>query len=48
MGWLLHLRCWLFFGHHMEKLGKVNGHVMWQCEICAYTISVNQFNMKWL
>jgi len=41
-------RCWLYFRHVMERLGRVNGCMMWQCGICAKTISVDQRDMHWI
>ena len=51
---LIELRCWFLFRHSMKLLGSMSigkseyrTH-MYQCEICAKTISVRQKDLSWL
>ncbi len=48
MLWLRSVRCWFLFRHKMELLGPINGCVLYQCCICAKTISVRQKDMSWV
>lgn len=52
--WFIELRCWFLFRHSMKLLGSLRignsefrAH-MYQCEICAKTISVSQKDLNWL
>lgn len=52
--WFIELRCWFLFRHSMKLLGSVpigkseyRCH-MYQCEICAKTISVSQKDLSWI
>jgi hypothetical protein len=53
--WLIELRCWFLFRHSMKLLGSMaigksaeyRCH-MYQCEICAKTISVSQKDLSWI
>lgn len=52
--WFIELRCWFYFRHSMKLLGSMpigkseyRCH-MYQCEICAKTISVRQKDMSWI
>lgn len=51
--WFIELRCWFLFRHSMKLLGSIpicnceyHSH-MFQCEICAKTISVSQKDLSW-
>jgi hypothetical protein len=45
--WFIEFRCWFLFRHRMKELGRVSGSMLWQCGICAKTISVKQSDMSW-
>lgn len=53
MNYFRELRCWFLFRHVMEKLGSYGiaadgaKAVMFQCAICAKTISVSQKDLSW-
>lgn len=54
MIWLREFRCWVLFRHAMERVGTLthfrgseHSAVMFQCCICAKTISVSQKDMRW-
>lgn len=47
MSFLRRVRCWFLFRHSMQPLGPLNGCIMYQCAICATTISVQQSDMSW-
>jgi hypothetical protein len=54
--WLIEFRCWLLFRHWMKSIGNVplspqtpaHRCIIYQCEICAKTISVSQKDLSWL
>jgi len=47
MTFWIELRCWFYFRHLMESLGKCSGCEMFQCRICAKTIAVDQSKLTW-
>jgi hypothetical protein len=55
--WAVEFRCWFFFRQSMKLLGPLSiGKIatvdypahMYQCEICAKTISVSQKDLSWI
>lgn len=50
--WLIEFRCWFFFRHSMKLIGPMGSSRgrahLYQCEICAKTISVSQKDMSWI